>query len=632
MLDFYFQNIKNPWPPTMLGSTYPVINTETVTTVPIAVSPPVITPVQLTPAGNVPIVTNSEPATLGAQLTPEGNVPIGANPESAASRTQLTSEENVPIVANPEPATSQAQFTPEENVPIVTNTTNISDAGLTLEKTINNVDTGCVYGPVTKEEAEMGARDTEFVKQIPGFSVLPNDEERGRSVANNLISTPINISDKKLQFKAFKYFNSHANSPISISILSKAIGFLNKDIRVSAADEMLDNKQLKDKLRNLSNNAVIQNIKNYGQDNELPIQKLALEQTSKESKILLAQETQYFAEKNQVQATENIVATNDKDIVDAWAKVSYNAGKNDHTIQFGVAETLYKSGFEQVQKTIAQNEGKYAVENQISVYKMLMTSDYDSVLKEAGSNIHTMQKENQLSAIDITIKMDKKVALEAAAAQINSYEDKEAVRAALMSTNYDSVKQEIIDKEATQPDVAIVQETVSVPKVEENSITTDKTEIVKEVYEIIGSKKTDKEKLINDVVGKATESQKLDLLEQFGTDPTVIKAILNSHPSPMVLSKIMQLLDTGTFDTEVKKDLIEAICSTGIVKNIIWTQFSPELQTLFINSLEQKDLGFVKEEYLSLPAKDAYKKRLENSQHSPTGTNRKFGGLIKAPM
>lgn len=513
----------------------------------------------------------------------KGNTSHSAKPEEKVI--------TVPIAAQ-QPATMQVPLTPEGNLPIVAKSSNTNDAGLILEKTTSkvDVDTGHTYGPLTEVET---------------------------------ILTQGDGSSKEISSEEFKELTSKAKTIQDVNLLGGIIPDMEKDNQPTAADDMLD---IKGKLNPYAGNAVVKIIPRCHPNKQLVIQESIFDdnRVTKETKITLAKETPHFAEENQPQATKNIVATGDEDIINAEAEVAHETGKNNSKIQLDVTKTLCESGFEKVQNTIAKNEGKYATENQIPIYTMLATSEHQSVVEEAARYIYTMQKENQLPAINITKEINNEGALRAAASQFNKYaqENQEAIKSSLMNTDYYSVKQEVMNQEQIKQDAADTQETPSASSAEENSRAEDNAKVINEVSEIINSNEPNKTELIENVIKNASETQKLTILRQC-PNVDVIEALLNSNPSLDVLSEIMDLLGKGKFDDRNKRKLVNAIYKSGVFKG-----FNQESQIIFINNLDSENLKYIDIKNLSPDAKKVYDERLKDLQiREQTDISSKFSGF-----
>lgn len=537
--------------------------------------------------------------------------PVNTSPEK---NTEVIT---VPLAAK-QPVKTQVPLTPEGNVPIK-HLVNRNSYVTSFEKSIDN---SYDYLLLNKEkEHEEDAKVDGLCKEIPGYCVLKDNKARSESLVNNRFNK---FKNKEEQLADFQRLNSKIKTTSDIDILAGTIPDLQKENQTGASDDMLGNKRLKSGLRTYSDNSVVRNTWRCHPDNQLVIQEQALKKASKETKTLLARETPKFAEENQVQATKNIVATGDEDIINAEAEVAHETGKNNSKIQLDVTKTLCESGFEKVQNTIAKNEGKYATENQIPIYTMLATSEHQSVVEEAARYIYTMQKENQLPAINITKEINNEGALRAAASQFNKYaqENQEAIKSSLMNTDYYSVKQEVMNQESIKQDTADTSETTSVSSAEENSRAEDNAKVINEVSEIINSNEPNKTELLENVIKNASKTQKLTILRQC-PNVDVIEALLNSNPSLDVLSEIMDLLGKGKFDDRNKRKLVNAIYKSGVFKG-----FNQESQIIFINNLDSENLKYIDINNLSPDAKKVYDERLKDLQiREQTDISCKFSGF-----
>lgn len=458
-----------------------------------------------------------------------------------------------------------------------------------------------------------------LAKELPGWYVLKDDAARQQQLNSYL--SQFKTADE--QIAEVKRLIGKAKTQTDMVLLNGTLGSLQKDAQLPSVGALLDNNNLSRKDKTASDNETAKNLRYLHEDNQIKAEKMVMQKTEKETKIIMAQEVPNFAVKNQVAGTEVIVATKDEDITDTLAQVAY---KTDKSVQTEVAKTLFNSGFEKIQTTIAQTEGKYDKENQIELYKTLMTSQYQNVLEEAAKNIYTFDKNNQLTAVNITKETQNEGAINAAASQITKYDEqyRTQIKDSLSSSGYDSVKQTIAQAEAdakaaeakvqaqkeSQEEAQEEAEGQAEAEAQKQTIQDNQREtVVEKVKTIINSKESNKDSLIKDAIKGASEAEKIALISSLSPNELfgILDFILQDSPSLEVLSKVMTVLD-GT-DDKRKNEFVQKVNKT-YASRIMGNQIgllSPTLQNAFVEEKLQKG------EFADLSLQKVNKNFLSNS-------------------
>lgn len=332
----------------------------------------------------------------------------------------------------------------------------------------------------------------------------------------------------------------------------------------------------------------------------------------KENILVAAKETANFSENNQV------IAAN-------------NAPKADVSLHKDLVDT-YMTRDEKVQMALSNHVGEFGVgkdgqitdagkEIQLACFKTINGSQYQSVIENSASNIYTMNKDNQSLAVKYVVSTGNEGAIKAAASQYANYDD--------------SAKSDI----ATAIDnsgVACAQYGFSAAEPETQSTssakpTTSSTEsaAVKEVKAIVDSGTVTNADKLKTALGKATDAEKLRILDIHSTNLDVIKAMLDLNPSSAVMAKIRELINQNNFNDTDTKDLMGKITNgTNDLNSSEVGRFSPALQKMYVEKLSPEKLKMLNPQYLDETAKAKYEERLSEikKQEDTTGT-KKFGIL-----
>lgn len=394
--------------------------------------------------------------------------------------------------------------------------------------------------PTTKENP--------MAKALPGYYVLKDDQARAEQLGRNLAK----ITDNEKQLGEYQRLTSLGVSKSDATILAGALSSLKDGVIVDAARGLTKIKG-SDELRTYAGVQLANQLAKINEEKQLEVMQVALDTRNQTVRMVTALKVPELAVRNQVPATDKVVATNDKNVINSLALVAHNT---DRTVQVDVVDRLFKSGFENVQTTIAQNEGKFAKENQISIYQQLMTSEHQSVLETAAGNIYTMHKDNQLSAVNITKDTKNEAAINAAAAQIAKYdaEAQKEIEKSLLELNNKKIEETIQAAKAQAAEDAKVKaekeaeeekkqaEVKAKADEEAKSSASKKTDEPKNLSEAIKniSNSPNKRVLLKEALKNASQADKLDALKTLSSSDLflVMSFMLDDGPSGDVISLI----------------------------------------------------------------------------------------------
>lgn len=371
----------------------------------------------------------------------------------------------------------------------------------------------------------------------------------------------------------------------NIQMFGSTLKDLHKVAQTGAANTMLDTDGT---LRNKAGEIVAKNVKFLHSENRLIVMGDVMNKSGKEVRISMARELPHMSSKDQPGAAKIIAATKDEDVVNAGAEVAH---LTDKKCQTQVVNTLFDTGFEKVQKTIASNEGKFDKHNQVDIYKKLMTSEHQSVLNEAATNIYTLHKDNQIMATKLTVATNNEEAINCAAA--NAYKCDEKAQSEVVSTlqksGYDSVKETLATAE--------------------KAASTQTQSVADKIKTITSSNATVKESEIRSLLKNASNSEKLALLKSSALPANMLYLLLEGNPSMELLSKITDMI--GNVDEKTQKVLVKGM-NKSYSANIINSRlslFDNRTQSAFVEAAAQNgDLGSIDKDKLSGNAKDIFKK------------------------
>lgn len=378
----------------------------------------------------------------------------------------------------------------------------------------------------------------------------------------------------------------------NIEMFGSTLKDLHKAAQVGAANTMLDTDGT---LRNKAGEIVAKNVQFLHSDNRLIVMGDVMNKSGKEVRISMARELPHLGKQNEVGGAKIIAATKDEDVINAGAEVAYLTDKKNQT---QIASTLFDTGFEKVQKTIASTEGKFDKSNQVDIYKKLMTSEHQSVLNEAATNIYTLYKDNQVMATKLTVATNNEEAINCAAS--NAYKCDSKVQSEVVSTleksGYDSVKETLTaaEKESAEASQSAQSQTVS-----------------EKIKTITTSNSISKEAEVRDLLKNASNTEKLALLKSSTLPSSMLYLLLEGNPSMELLSKITDMI--GKVDDKTQKTLVKGM-NKSYSANIINSRmslFDSRTQSALVKEASLNgNLNSIDQDKLSGNAKDLFKKLL----------------------
>jgi len=343
---------------------------------------------------------------------------------------------------------------------------------------------------------------------------------------------------------------------------------------------------------------------------------------SKHSSVrqLSAGNTYKLADDNQEPATMMVIATGDKEIIQAGVN---NAHLTAKTKQVNIAKAYFDTNIEQVQKTIAQNEGKFAKENQRSIYDILMTSEHQSVLETAAGKIYTMHKDNQLYAVNKTKETNNEGAINKAAEQITKYDEtcKKDIEQSLLALNNQRINETIQTAKAQAVEEADKAEATKVAEreaetarvaatrrleAEETGTTTVKPEAFEEQVQLALSENNLTE--IGDLLKNASDVQIEKLIASLSTSQ--LGPFLRDHMSELpkyIVQNALDKLPSGPEKDLLFKDFTKNLSSSALAQAGLL--FDNSMQELVIaESSKNGKLSDINKDLLSASAKEDYAK------------------------
>lgn len=451
-----------------------------------------------------------------------------------------------------------------------------------------------------KSDAEITNQPDGLSKEISGWYVLKDDQARQNQLNAHLAK--FKTADEQL--KELQRLISKGITKNDATLLAGTLGQLQQGIQIQAVENMIDNKNFSKEVKQVSDNEVAKNVKNLHKDNQIQAEKLVMQKTNKETKMIMAQEVPNFADENQVEGSKIVVATNDIDIIKSGASVASQCSVANQT---QIVKTYQEIENKEVNKLLIDQYGDYAKENQLDIHKIMSSSKLSETVEYAASNIWLFDKDNQAQAVRITTDTGNEAAINAASAQYAKYDKsaQEEIKTIINNTDCDSAKETLADIEAEKQ-----AKTEAEAKAAETSKTNDeKTTVTEKVKEIIDSKSTNKDALIQKTLKNATEGEKIALIASLPPNElvNVLDIILQDNPSLNVLSKAMTALDR--IDDKRKNEFVEKINKTYLSK-IMGTQiglFSSNVQETYVKeNVKNGNAQSINKNLLSLSAKEKY--------------------------
>lgn len=242
--------------------------------------------------------------------------------------------------------------------------------------------------------------------EIKGYYVLTEDAAKKR-----LATQLSEAKTPEAQQKEFERLVATGMSKRDASILAGTLGALDKGVQVSAANKMLDNKNLAADVKLHSDNEVARNVHNLDVKNQTPVFTLVMNKTGKETQIIAAANIWKFDKSNQSGAMQVTIDTKNEAAIDAasaqWAKYDDSAKSDIKTMiqnaQYESAKTALATAEKEAQakaeaeaKTTKESSDKTETTNttatKIEEIKAQAKNPNNSALKESIKNLSTSEQ------------------------------------------------------------------------------------------------------------------------------------------------------------------------------------------------------------------------------------------------
>lgn len=513
--------------------------------------------------------------------------------------------------------------------------------------TVSNVNS--VFGPFLPTEK------TQVLTEIPGWSVLKDDNERQKSLNTYLEK----FSTKEAQEKEIERLISISTSRQDITFLSGTLKALRDDVVVGAAKcivniggskdlkthagvsvaneipKVSENKRLDVLLATvcIANPEVVcaaaskvsslpsqdqvtgakavtlsdsEALKKYNdfqamKNNLSPNQLSELRRRGAKG---LAPTIQNCSSENQLTVTKIVVGSNNEEAIAIGASHTSELAKENQTTAVGEYKkaTISDEAQKNVDKIIINQYSEFARENQVDIHTIMSDSKFTETVEYAAQNIYKFAKENQIKAVNITIGTDNEKAILAAASQAYkcSQENQEAIKTALVNTSFESVRKEVARQDQIKTDEPTkTKKEEAINDVKDKETQTQKIALEQKIAKI--EEKIQNKEDITEDVGELSNAQKIILLKQCPS-AEVVKAMIDLGASTEILAHIK--VSTIT-QINYKK-------MTGTIINFL----SDDVQQYIVTKCASDgNLDSISRKYLKAGAKKIYDKAIEEKEN-----------------
>lgn len=469
--------------------------------------------------------------------------------------------------------------------------------------TVSNVNS--VFGPFLPTEK------TQVLTEIPGWSVLKDDNERQKSLNTYLEK----FSTKEAQYAEVQRLLSKAKTEDDFNFLAATLSSLKPENQLPVLQTIVPTKK-EDSIIITEDKKIPVKVETEEEKKQREHQELWTSLTPSQrsnylrgGKRLAAKEIANDPKDKQLLSVQMITKSNDDNT--AVIIVASQVSKLDKTNQTFAVEIFENANVsdelkKQVDKSIINQYSEFARENQVDIHTIMSDSKFTETVEYAAQNIYKFAKENQIKAVNITIGTDNEKAILAAASQIYkcSQENQEAIKTALVNTSFESVCKEVARQEQIKTD---------------EPTKTKKEEAINDVKEDVKDKETQTQKIaLEQKIAKIEEKiqNKEDITEDVGELSNAQKIILLKQcPSAEVVKAMIDLGASTEILAHIKVSTITQINykkMTGTIINFL----SDDVQQYIVTKCSSDgNLDSISRKYLKAGAKKIYDKAIEEKEN-----------------